>query len=66
MIYYNPEFDSFTTKKRYNTSFCEACSVFSIFMLFGNLFPAFAFFLDVFHPAFRDELIVCPKAANLM
>ena len=63
---YNPEFNSLATKKRYNAPFYGTYSVFFFFALFGNLFPAFTFFLNVFHLAFGDELVVCPETTSIM
>ncbi len=59
-------FNSLVAKNRYNLPFYGIYSGFFFFTLFGNLFPAFTFFLNVFHPAFRDELVVCPETAGIM
>lgn len=59
-------FNSLVAKNRYNLPFYGIYSDFFFFTLFGNLFPAFTFFLNVFHPAFRDELVVCPETAGIM
>ena len=63
---YNLIFNSLVAKNRYNLPFYGIYSGFFFFTLFGNLFPAFTFFLNVFHPAFRDELVVCPETAGIM
>ena len=36
------------------------------FTEYGNLFSAFTFFLDCFHLAFRNELIICSKSTGCM
>ena len=36
--------------------------IFFYFVLFGNLFPAFTFFLNVFHPAFGDDFLHAQSA----
>lgn len=64
--FYNLIFNSLVAKNRYNLPFYGIYSGFFFFTLFGNLFPAFTFFLNVFHPAFRDELVVCPETAGIM
>lgn len=66
IVCYNLIFNSLVAKNRYNLPFYGIYSGFFFFTLFGNLFPAFTFFLNVFHPAFRDELVVCPETAGIM
>ena len=35
-------------------------------LIYGNLFPAFTFFLNCFHVPFRNELVVCMETTGLM
>lgn len=34
-------------------------------LIYGNLFPAFTFFLNCFHVPFRNELVVCMETTGL-
>ena len=43
-----------------------SCSNFSLFMKYGNLFPALTLFLNFLHFSFAYKIIICSKSASFM